>query len=257
MLHKLNSPQYSNLIDYAKNHDCGSVYPLSIAEGIQEGDIFTNSVQDCEKVLFWAHSGFAYLSGNIDEHFLEDIYEFMLDRTKSNTKRVLLMTRNRYIQEYFEAKDDVIEEKRYLFQYSETKGYTEPSLPEGYELKEINNRLLKRISGKIVPSLFWNDANDFLLKGKGYCITYNNDIASWAFSAAVSTKAIDIGIETKPEYKQQGLGMIVANEMIHYIIQQAKEPVWACHFKNIASEKMAEKLGFIKVSECFVIKSKY
>lgn len=57
---------------------------------------------------------------------------------------------------------------------------------------------------------------------KGYCITCNNDIASWAFSAAVITKEIDIGIDTKPEYKQQGFGMIVANKMIQYTIEQAK-----------------------------------
>ncbi len=166
MLYKLNSLQYPDLIDTANTHDCGSVYPLSVAEGIQEGDIFTNSVKDCEKVLFWAHSGFAYLSGNIDEYFLEDIYEVMLDRTKSNTKRFLLMTRNTYIQEYFEAKDDVIEEKRYLFQYSGTKGYMESPLPDGYELKEIDDQLLKKISGKIVPSLFWNNINDFFSKGR-------------------------------------------------------------------------------------------
>ncbi len=83
------------------------------------------------------------------------------------------------------------------------------------------------------------------------------DIASWAFSAAVSTKEIDIGIETKPEYKQQGLGMIVANKMIQYATRQAKEPVWACHYKNTASEKMAEKLGFIKVSECSIMRGRY
>lgn len=257
MLHKLNSMQYPNLIDIANIHDCGSVYPLSVAEGIQEGDIFSNSVHNYEKVLFWVHIGFAYLSGNIDEYFPEDIYEFMLDRTKSNTKRFLLMTRNKYIQEYFESKDDVIEEKRYLFKYSGFQRCIESSLPGGYELKEIDNQLLKKISGKIVPSLFWNNVNNFLEKGKGYCITCNNDIASWAFSAAVSTKEIDIGIETKPKYKQHGLGMIVANKMIQYTIDQAKEPVWACHYKNVASEKMAEKLGFIKVSECSIIKSKY
>ncbi|MBD5524668.1 MAG: GNAT family N-acetyltransferase [Lachnospiraceae bacterium] len=150
MLHKLSLLQHPNLIDIANAHDCGAVYPLSVAEGMQEGDIFTDSLQDYENVLFWAHSGFAYLSGNIDEHFLEDIYELMLDRTKSNPKRFLLMTRNKYIQQYFESKDDVIEEKRYLFKYSDTKGYMESSLPDGYELKEIDNRLLEKISGKIV-----------------------------------------------------------------------------------------------------------
>ena len=51
-------------------------------------------------------------------------------------------------------------------------------------------------------------------------------------------------IETKSEYKQQGLGMIVANKMIQYTLEQGKGPVWACHYKNTASERMAEKLGF-------------
>lgn len=254
MLHKINSLQYPDFIENAKSHDCGSVYPLSVAEGIQEGDIFTDSVKDYEKILFWVHSGFAYLSGNMDAYFLKEIYEFMLDRNPSNTKRFLLLTRNENTKEYFRSKEDVIEEKRYLFQYSGAKEPMVSCLPGGYELKEIDQQLLKKISGKVVPSLFWNDVNDFLEKGKGYCITCNNDIASWAFSAAVSTKEIDIGIETTSKYKQQGLGMIVANKMIQYTIEQAKEPVWACHYKNVSSKKMAEKLGFIKVSECSIIK---
>lgn len=89
-MYKLNSLQYPDLIDYANTHDCGSVYPLSVAEGIQKGDIFADSVEGYEKVLFWTHSGFAYLSGKMDEYFLEDIYELMLNRTKLNTKRFLL-----------------------------------------------------------------------------------------------------------------------------------------------------------------------
>ena len=70
-------------------------------------------------------------------------------------------------------------------------------------------------------------------------------------------KEIDIGIETNPKYQQQGFGLIVAQKMIHYTIEQNKAPVWACHHKNLASERMAEKLGFKKVSECSIIKCKF
>lgn len=73
-------------------------------------------------------------------------------------------------------------------------------------------------------------------------------------SAAVSTKEIDIGIETNPNYKKKGLGMIVASKMIRYTLEQGKNPVWACHCKKIASEKMAESLGFVKEDECTIIK---
>ena len=259
MLYKLGLLQYSNLIDIADAHDCGSVYPLSVACGIQEGDIFTNDVAGIhyEKVLFWTHCGFAYISGAVDEPFMEDIYQIMLDESKLNTKRFILMTKNEYVQDYFQQKNNVICEKRYLFEYSGDKECMEPLLPSGYELKEIDNQILNRISGKIVPSLFWRNVNDFLEKGKGYCITCDNDIASWAFSAAVSTRETDIGIETNSQYQQRGLGFIVARKMIQYVISQGKKPVWACHYKNAASEKMAEKLGFNKKTECSVIKRKY
>ena len=48
--------------------------------------------------------------------------------------------------------------------------------------------------------------------------------------------------------------MIVASKMIRYTLEQGKYPVWACHCKNIASEKMAESLGFVKEDECTIIK---
>lgn len=233
MLYKINLLRYSDFIAIADTHNCGKVYPPSIAEGIKKGNIFISSMENYNNVLFWAYCGFAYLLGKADECFLEDIYEFMLDRTKLDSRRFLLMTRDEAIQEYFKSKQDVIVEKRYLFEYSKNREIVEPILPVGYELKEIDNQLLED------------------------CITCDNDIASWAFSAAVSSKEIDIGIETNPQYKQQGLGLIVAQKMIQYTIGHEKEPVWACHYRNAASERMAEKLGFVKVSECFVIKCKY
>lgn len=253
MLQKISALQYADIVNIADAHDCGSVYPLSVAEGIQKGDIFTNKENEYRNILFWTHCGFAYLSTNVDECFLEEIYDILVD--KNNTKRFLLMTRDYDVQKYFEAKENVVIEKRYLFAYSGNGEKDDFLLPVGYELKKIDKQLLAEISGRIVPSLFWKDSEDFLSKGEGYCVTYDNDIASWAFSAAVSSREIDIGIETNPKYREKGLGMIVANKMIQATIGLGKKPVWACHYKNAASKKMAEKLGFVQVAECSIIKS--
>ncbi len=43
--------------------------------------------------------------------------------------------------------------------------------------------------------------------------------------------------------------------MIQYCFEQHKRPVWACHSKNIASQKLAEKIGFVKISECDTLKN--
>lgn len=254
MLHKRNPLQYPDFIDLAKTHDCGSVYPLSVAEGIQGGDIFTKAAIGGEAFLVWTHCGFAYLLGKADKGFLEELYGMMPDGAKPNAKRLLLMTRDQSIKLFFEQKSDVVVEKRYLFAYDGKQQAAESCLSAGCEMKEIDGRLLEKISGQIVPSRFWRNADDFLERGKGYCIVCGNDIASWAFSAAVSTEEIDIGIETNAKYRQQGLGSIAASKMIAYTIGQTKRPVWACHSNNTASRIMAEKLGFIRTGECFVIK---
>jgi len=251
-MYKVDYLDYMNFISAAAAVDCGKVYPLSVAEGIQQGDIFTLLSKNRETALFWCHCGFAYVSGVADEGFLNEIYSLMTNI--NSPRRFLLMTKDVNIEDYFRTKTDVIIDKRYLFEYSEKACPGGFKLPEGYEIKEIDKDLLSGISGKIVPSLFWHDLDSFLQKGKGYCITYGGDIASWAFSASVGGREIDIGIETNERYKRKGLGLIAAERMVQYCIEQGIKPVWACHSQNTASMKMSEKLGFILESECSVIK---
>ena len=51
-------------LEYAKRCSSNRVYPLSIVEGLQDGDIIPDDENDIKSVLFWHYSGFAYLSGD-------------------------------------------------------------------------------------------------------------------------------------------------------------------------------------------------
>ena len=129
-----------------------------------------------------------------------------------------------------------------------------PDLPSDCELKIIDAEILSKMKGRITPYFSWSNANDFLSNGKGYCVITNGEIAAWAFSAAVSDNEIDIGVETQENYQHRGFAAIVSKAMLKYILEHNKKPVWACHYKNLASAKLAEKIGFTKIAECFVIK---
>lgn len=253
-MYKIKPLIYRDFIPLAEANRCGRVYPLSIAEGIQDGDIYIGAGKDCINILFCTYCGFAYLSAEADRYFMEEIHRMMQEKHQSNAGRFLLMTNEKAVEGYFASKDDIVLEKRYLFEYVGNKEYVESDIPAGCELKEIDQELLSGISGRIVPSLFWKNTESFLENGKGYCVVCGNDIASWAFSAAVSSKEIDIGIETNPTYRGNGFSILAARKMIQYTIAQGKNPVWACHYQNIASAKIAEKLGFIKNAECSIIK---
>lgn len=245
-MNKIKPANYGGYIKYIDKTSCGAVYPFSIAEGFQHGEIFSNS----RSVLFWHYSGFAFLYGEYDESF----FNFVSDLMMNADRRFILFTDDAPAENYFRKIENAVIEKRMFFNYGKDVPPVISKLPDGFELCEINADLLKKIKGGITPYFSWNSAESFLENGKGYCVVKGDTAAAWAFSAAVSSTEIDIGIETNSEYRRLGLAEIAAKKMIEYCFKQNKRPVWACHQSNIASKKLAEKLGFVKSCECLTVK---
>ncbi len=249
----VNPEQYPMYLQHINTIDHGNVYPLSIAEGFQHGEIYESL--DEKSAFIWHHCGFAFLSGVCDEPFLESVYELLIDKNHTNQRRMILFAEHAEIKDFFSEKAGVFIEQRYFFAYRNTQPTYLASLPDGFTLQEMNAALLSRIQGKITPHFSWNSEEEFLKKGKGFCVLHGEIIAAWAFSAGVSSKEIDIGVETYPCYRNQGLAAIAAAQMIRYILEQHKVPVWACHAQNAASQALAKKIGFDKCGECFIIKN--
>lgn len=254
-MQKVSKEYYSNFIQLASANLCNTVYPMSIAEGFQEGDIYTDDVVNPTYALFWHVSGFAYLTGMPGAADMDDIYALMKNEGEKNLRRFVLELKDKEAQAYFEGKEDVEKHPRYRFRLtvSEDKGLeceaSEDKIRPGYELKEVDAKLLSQISGRIVPSLFWSSAEEFLEKGKGYCLVCDGEVAAVAFSAAVSSRQVDIGIETKDAHRRKGLAAIAAKQMVSYVKSIGKEPVWDCDAVNTGSRATAEKVGFEVMAE--------
>ena len=76
---KIDKTAYKEYMDAAMECTANRVYPLSIANGIQVGEIYTDGMGS---VLFWHYCGFAYISGVANPKFLEEIYqEFFMSET--------------------------------------------------------------------------------------------------------------------------------------------------------------------------------
>lgn len=237
-MYKVKPEEYSNYIKYIDKTSCGAVYPFSIAGDFQHGEIFSNS----RSVLFWHYCGFAFLFGE----YGEDVFDFVSNLLANADRRFILFTNDAPVENYFRKNKNAVIEKRLFFNYGNNFPPKIPELPDGFELCEINAELIEKICGNITPYFSWDSAESFRENGKGYCIVEGDTAAAWAFSAAVSSTEIDIGIETNSEYRRLGLAEIAAKKMIEYCFERNKHPVWACHQSNVASKKLAEKLGFVK-----------
>lgn len=246
---KINLTDYKNYIQYIDKMGCGKVYPLSMAEMIQQGDVFVNH----NSVLFWHYCGFAFIYGDYDEFFLNDVYNKFINNN-IHSRRFILFISDEKTRNFFINKENIILERRYFFEYRKSSLANNKALPLNFKLCEIRKELFYKINGNVTPLFSWDNSSEFFEKGKGYCILDGEIVVAWAFTSAISNEEIDIGIETRAEYRHCGLGAIVSDKMIQYCFHQHKRPVWACNSNNIASQKLAEKIGFVKTSECFTIK---
>lgn len=98
--------------------------------------------------------------------------------------------------------------------------------------------------GSVVPRRFWRDAARFEREGAAFALLSDGAIASLAFSAFVTTSALEIGIETAPAYRGQGLAKHACAALIDDCLTRNLEPVWACRLENAPSHRLAETLGF-------------
>ena len=244
--------EYSRFRDSAKSCSANRVYPMSIAEGYQKGDIYIDEKEGA--VMFWHYCGFVYFSGSPSTDILEEVYQEFLK--KKQERRFIIITDDEEIKDFFSSKSDVIIDKRFEYVYDAQNSMADSTAETASELsiERISGNNIERIHGRIIPSFSWDSNEAFLDKGLGYVTVDGDRVAAVAFSSAVSSDEIDIGVETDSDYQRRGLSAKLSLKMCKEIIAMGKKPVWAHAAANVASGKTAERAGFIKATENYVIR---
>jgi hypothetical protein len=104
--------------------------------------------------------------------------------------------------------------------------------------------IFRNMKGTVVPMCFWENSEQFLKRGLGFSLFYENKLASTAFSAYVHDHFLEIGIETVEEFRGKGLAQYSCSAFIDYCLENNLEPVWSCRLENTGSYLLAQKLGF-------------
>jgi len=241
-MEKVSEINYGNYISWAKENTANIVYPCSIAEGFQSGDIYVNDGANVESVFFWHYCGFGYISGRASEKFMRDIYSEMI--AVHNGRRLVLITSDDDVKAFFRDKDVRMDSRA---EYS----YLHPGNPlaterNAFRIERIDAENISKIEGRIIPSFSWESSDRFLKDGFGYIALDQGRVCAVAFSAAVSSDEVDIGVETHEDYRRKGLAAILVNRMCEHITEIGKRPVWAHAISNKGSMNTALKCGFVQ-----------
>lgn len=123
-------------------------------------------------------------------------------------------------------------------------------LPEGYSLHLIDQELLHDATllkkDELVDEikLWWGSLDQYLKYSRDYCIVYDNMIVHYCMTDFVQSGYTTIGIETHEGYRRKGLASIAASHYVKEAHSRGLVPYWECMGKNIASQALAESLGF-------------
>ena len=89
-------------------------------------------------------------------------------------------------------------------------------------------------------------------RGPIWCAYVDGVAAAFAYAPWRSAKLFDVSVDVLPTARQLGLGTLVAAAMIRDERAHGREPVWGADEGNIASLRLAKRLGFAPIDELWV-----
>ena len=248
---ELNKADFPSILPLVTNSN-QAVIPLSITQGINPGRIFVDQKENPAIVLIWTTVGYYFLFGDPASANLSQISQIISEifvpasQDMGETGFILIPSRDDwkpFIASILSGQE-VIEifrmphslDKQQFLQTMEKL----PNLPKGFEIREIDTDLAKRIG--ILAS--WATIEDFLNNGVGFAIMKDDQLAAYCYSVFLSEDAIEIDVYTNENFRKLGLAKVVSSTLIDYCLENGKKPNWECFWNNSPSLRLAEKLGY-------------
>ena len=90
------------------------------------------------------------------------------------------------------------------------------------------------------------------VRGPIWSVYVDGEAAAFAYAPWRSATLFDVSVDVVPGARQLGLGTIVAAAMIRDEQSRGRAPVWGADEGNLASLRLAHRLGFTAVDEIWV-----
>lgn len=119
------------------------------------------------------------------------------------------------------------------------------SLPGEYELQPIGRELyaaLLRESWSADLVVQFTDFEDYQRRGIGFAATHCGIPVAGASSYTIYTGGIEIEIDTRQDYRKQGLATACGAQLILECLERGLYPSWDAH--DLRSLALAQKLGY-------------
>lgn len=136
------------------------------------------------------------------------------------------------------------------FHAPEGRLYPLPILPRGFDLTPIDEAIAAKFGGGTDPWVIrtWGGSARFVERCFGFAIMHGDILASFCTACAIGgppgAVEAEIEIGTDPRYRRRGLATIAAVAFMAECRDRGLLPAWTCTATNVASDRLARRLGF-------------
>lgn len=260
----LPKSNYEKAVQHLKTLSINHLFARSVVENRVNGEIWVNDIENPDTFYIKHPYGMSLLFGNSgNEAFNNGLVDYILNRSNTRNgiewlqafpeswdkKLSALIGNNLAISEEdfdLEHTDLVIRQTRVNFIFNATK-YAAcglKPLPENYQLVRTDTAIFESLEGTVIPSHFWNNAEDFCTHGIGFSLLHHGKAVSTAFSSFIHDRELELGIETLKAYQGRGLAKYACAALIEHCLTNRYAPIWACRLTNTGSYTLAQQLGF-------------
>ena len=260
----LNKEDFNKVIEPLKNVTINNLFARSVIEKHVSGLVYVDNISNPKSFYVIHPYGMSLLFGDDDNmEFNADFHDYALNINQTRNK-------HEWMQAFPNKWDDVLNDlfKNSLIKSSDNLECIENNIVElntrvnfkfnldrylifkqnnikkDLQIIRTNRKVFTEMRGSVVPSNFWDTAEDFCENGVGFSLFDNGILATTAFSSYIHDNEFELGMETLPEFRGKGFAQYTCSAIIDYCIENNYEPIWSCRFENIGSYKLAVKLGF-------------
>lgn len=209
--------------------------------GILPGKTYVDNLDAPKKAICVLDMSWVYISDYADFAWIEDTLREII---KNKWIQVVWNTKERPETPLKEIEKRVVIPR---FEYTQRNPISEK--PKAVELAPFSEDLLEKLKWKDFHISTYGSKEDFLNKTFGYYALENGEICSECEAAFIANGFTEIGIITEESKRKKGYAFAACVRTLEEIEKRGLKPIWACDIENVASVKLAEKLGFVNPLE--------
>jgi GNAT superfamily N-acetyltransferase len=211
---------------------------LAILGGDNPGRAFVDQVENPAHAIIRTQDGWAFFS----QHAPQAFFDAGLEQLRS-ISHVILIWPSTPTPATPPAPDHIIQ--RLEFSAGAAGDGAPPPVPAGLTIRPMDRALLADCEWGPAMELACGSLEAFLAHGIGLCLLRGDAIIAEAYAPFRGISTIELGAVTREADRGHGYAALLCAHLIPLCRERGLAPYWSCDADNVASIKLAQRLGFV------------